>query len=282
MTSVRSKISAEHGRLLVAFGQLALDAAVTIMEVYGRGCAIKYKADHSPVSEADERAEAIILAGLEREAPGIPVLAEESVAHGLKPAVDGRFILVDPVDGTREFISRNGEFTVNIALIENGRPVLGVVYAPVLHRLWSGGEEASVFDIEPGASLASAKPRPIACRPAPAGRYVALASRSHCDEPTEAFLARLPIAERRSAGSSLKFCRLAEGEADVYPRFGPTMEWDTAAGDAVLSAAGGLIETIEGTRFLYGKTSEDYRNGGFLAWGDPAAAARARRETAPA
>lgn len=261
----------ERRRLADAFAQLTLDAAVAVMRVYGTDCRVWSKADLSPVSEADELAETIILDGLRICAPGIPVLAEESVSRGIKPALDGRFILVDPLDGTREFISRNGEFTVNIALIENGQPVVGAVYAPVLRRLWAAADVAYMWNIAPGQKLADGRnKRRITVRSAPKS-YVALASRSHCDAATEAFLARLPIGERRGAGSSLKFCAVAEGEADVYPRFGPTMEWDTAAGDAVLRAAGGTVLSVDGGRLPYGKTSSDYRNGGFVAWGDATA-----------
>jgi 3'(2'),5'-bisphosphate nucleotidase len=190
----------------------------------------------------------------------------------VKPEVDGRFILVDPLDGTREFISRNGEFTVNIALVDHGRPILGAVYAPVLKRLWLGAETASVIDVAPGQRLSEGRDaRAIRCRPAPPA-LVAVASRSHSDEQTEAFLARLPVGERRSAGSSLKFCLVAEALADVYPRFGPTMEWDTAAGDAVLRAAGGTVLALSGEPMRYGKTEAGFRNSGFVAWGDVSAA----------
>ena len=266
----------ERQHLAEAFGQLALDASVSIMEVYStRGCTYATKPDKSPVSEADERAEAVILAGLERCARGIPVLAEEAAARGVKPALDGVFILVDPLDGTREFVSGSGEFTVNIALIESGRPVVGVVYAPTLRRLWLGSDAALVFDVAPGGLFELASGRTIRCRSAPSEGYVALASRSHGDTETESFLGKLPIRERRAVGSSLKFCAVAEGQADVYPRFGPTMEWDTAAGDAVLRAAGGTVRSVRGGPLQYGKTAADYRNGGFVAWGDPAAADRA-------
>lgn len=265
----------DRRHLADAFAQLALDAAVSIMRVYStRGCAYTTKSDHSPVSEADELAEAVILAGLERCAPGVPVLAEEASARGIRPALDGRFILVDPLDGTKEFIGGNGDFTVNIALVEAGVPVLSAVYAPVRRRLWWAADGwAEAAEARPGDRLADARHRhTIACRPAPADGYVALASRSHGDAVTEAFLARLPIRERRGEGSSLKFCAIAEGEADVYARFGPTMEWDTAAGDAVLRAAGGAVLSVAGGPLRYGKASTDYRNGGFVAWGDPAAA----------
>ena len=189
-----------------------------------------------------------------------------------------RFILVDPLDGTREFIARNGEFTVNVALVERGQPIAGAVYAPALERLWFAGERAFACAAPVGADLPPPRlggrcalaPRPPA--------LTALASRSHGDPATEAFLAGLPIADRRSAGSSLKFCVIAEGEGDVYPRFGPTMEWDTAAGDAVLRAAGGVVLAVEGGPLVYGKIAAGLRNGGFVAWGDPrAGGARAHR-----
>jgi 3'(2'),5'-bisphosphate nucleotidase len=259
---------AERQRLAEAFAQLTLDAAVAIMGVYASDFCVRTKSDHSPVSEADELAEVIILEGLALCAPGIPVLAEESASKGFKPATGDRFILVDPVDGTREFIGRNGEFTVNIALIEHGVPVVGAVYAPVLKKLWAAADDAVVWDVDPGQTLAAARSaRPVAVRTAPAS-LTAIASRSHGDAATEAFLARLPIGERRGAGSSLKFCLVAEGEADVYPRFGPTMEWDTAAGDAVLRAAGGTVMGLDDTPLGYGKTAIGYRNAGFIAWGD--------------
>lgn len=262
-----------HQAVAEAFAQLTVDAGIAVMRVYAEGCRVKWKADASPVSEADELAEAIILKALASLVPGVPVLAEERAAAGIKPALDGRFILVDPVDGTREFISRNGEFTVNIALIERGIPVAGAVYAPALGRLWYGAHEAIRCEIAPGGRVAEAERTIVSTRPAPVGNYVALASRSHCDAATEAFLSRLPIAERRSAGSSLKFCVVADGLADVYPRFGPTMEWDTGAGDAVLRAAGGVVLSVDGGPLRYGKTHTDYRNGGFVAWGDRSAAA---------
>jgi len=211
---------------------------------------------------------------LRARASAIPIVAEESVAHGAQTAIGRSFILVDPLDGTREFIACNGEFTINIALVRDGVPVAGAVYAPALGRLWFGGERAFVCEAAVGAPLPQKTSwRRIGARAAPSHGLIALASRSHCDPATEAFLARLPIGERRSAGSSLKFCALAEGAADVYPRFSPTMEWDTAAGDAVLRAAGGIVLAVEGGALLYGKTGARLRNGGFVAWGDPILAA---------
>ncbi len=248
------------------FAALALEAGRAIMKIYDRGAQVRLKADSSPVSDADEEAEAVILAGLARACPAIPVVAEESVAKGAHVAACDLFILVDPLDGTREFISRNGEFTVNIGLIHKGAPIAGAVYAPALGRLWIAGRTAQVCDVALGATLPAKTARQtIRVRKPPADGLVALASRSHRDAETEAFLARLPIAECVSAGSSLKFCRLAEGAADVYPRFGTTMEWDVAAGDAVLRAAGGAVRTPSGAPFCYGKSA--FRNGPFIAWG---------------
>jgi 3'(2'), 5'-bisphosphate nucleotidase len=184
------------------------------------------------------------------------------------------FFLVDPLDGTREFIARNGEFTVNVALIDAGVPIAGAVYAPAIGKLWFGGTSAFLCEVPVGEALPEPSAwRPISARAAPA-KLAALASRSHADPATEAFLSQLPIGERKSAGSSLKFCVIAEGAADVYPRFAPTMEWDTAAGDAVLRAAGGIVLAMDGAPLAYGKYAAALRNGGFVAWGDPALAAR--------
>jgi 3'(2'),5'-bisphosphate nucleotidase len=257
--------------------EAALAAGPAVMEVYGSGGDVGVKADGSPVTAADRRAEAIVCGHLARALHTPPIAAEESIAAGKCPAVGERFLLVDPLDGTREFISRNGEFTINVALIEHGRPIAGAVYAPAIARLWFGGERAFAC----AAAVASGLPdrsawRAIHVRPAPP-RLVALASRSHADPETEAFLARLPIAERLARGSSLKFCVIAEGSADVYPRFGATMEWDTAAGDAVLRAAGGVVLTSSGAPLAYGKVAEGLCNPAFVAWGDARAPQRARK-----
>jgi 3'(2'), 5'-bisphosphate nucleotidase len=217
-----------------AAGQAVLDVYATNFEVRG-------KSDTSPVTAADERAEAIILAALAKLTPSIPVVSEEAAAAGHAPAVAESFWLVDPLDGTKEFINRNGEFTVNIALIENGYPTLGVVLAPALSRLFAGVRGIGAFLEE------NAQRRPIACR---AGRKVA---------------------SQTNAGSSLKLCLVAAGEADLYPRLGRTMEWDIAAGDAVLRAAGGMVKTLTGEPLVYGKP--DFANPHFAAWGLEQAAA---------
>ena len=251
------------------FARLAVEAGLAVMDVYAEAFAHRTKADHSPVCDADERAEAIILEGLAAQLPGVPVVAEEAAARGDIPICGQALILVDPLDGTREFLGRNGEFTVNIALIVNGVPQAGAVYAPAMQRLWFAGSHAYVCDVAPGAAMpARTQWRPIHGRHAPEDGLIALASRSHADSETEAYLARLKVSERRCAGSSLKFCALAEGGADVYPRFGPTMEWDTAAGDAVLRAAGGAVLSTEGVPLRYGKANSNYRNTAFIAWGD--------------
>jgi 3'(2'), 5'-bisphosphate nucleotidase len=266
--------------IALALARAALAAGPAVMEEYARQAGARSKADGSPVTSADERAEEIIRAWLQRMAPATPIVAEEATAAGGATDVASRFFLVDPLDGTREFLARNGEFTINVALIDAREPVAGAVYAPASGRLWFAGEAAFCCEAPVGADLPErARWRRLQTRPAPP-RLVALASRSHGDPETEAFLARLPIAERKSAGSSLKFCVIAEGGADVYPRFAPTMEWDTAAGDAVLRAAGGIVLDAGGRPLAYGKMASGLRNGGFVAWGDVAMAARAGRVNA--
>jgi len=264
--------SIDRDAIAEIFAEIAIEAAVAVMAVYSCDSHARRKPDKSPVCDADENAEAIILERLAVRLPDLPVLAEEAAAHGKKTVPGSTFILVDPVDGTREFLSHNGEFTINIGLIVEGEPRAGVVYAPALRQLWIGGAKASSCIVVPGAPLPPpSERREIHVRPAPRQGLTALASRSHSDPETEAFLAQLPILERRAAGSSLKFCAVAEGDADVYPRFGQTMEWDTAAGDAVLRAAGGIVLDREQRPLQYGKAGAQFRNGPFVAWGDPRA-----------
>ena len=248
-------------RLLPEIVALAERAGAVILEYYQGDVAVRAKADTSPVTAADEAAEAVILARLAELTPDIPVVAEETVAAGHVPDLDaGPFWLVDPLDGTKEFLSRNGEFTVNIALIEGREPILGVVLAPARARVWWGarGKGATTRDAE-------GRTRPIAVRAAPENGLVAIASRSHRDPETQAFLDQAGVAECISAGSSLKFCLVAEGRADLYPRFGRTMEWDVAAGHAVLSAAGGRVTTRDGAPFCYRKPG--FENPAFIARG---------------
>ncbi len=250
----------DYARLLPEIVALAERAGAVILEHYREGVEVRAKADASPVTVADEAAEAVILAGLAGLTPKTLVVAEETVASGHVPELgQAPFWLVDPLDGTKEFISRNGEFTVNIALIEDREPILGVILAPALGKVWWGARGHGSMTRNGGAA------RAIAARPWPASGAVAVASRSHSDAETEAFLDEAGVVERISAGSSLKFCLIAEGRADLYPRFGTTMEWDTAAGHAVLSAAGGRVTTRDGAPFLYRKPA--FRNPGFIARG---------------
>jgi 3'(2'), 5'-bisphosphate nucleotidase len=242
-------------------------AGAAIMAVYATEFAVRNKPDASPVTVADEAAEKILLADLAQIAPGVPVVAEEAVAAGHVPVVAGRFFLVDPLDGTREFVSHRDEFTVNVALIEAGEPVLGVVFAPARGELYWGdvrAGKAGMIDADPDGTMPSLGTS-IVARVAPARGWTAVASRSHRTPETDAFLARYSIAEFRSIGSSLKFCLVAAGQADIYPRVGTTMEWDTAAGHAVLVAAGGRVTGLSGEPFRYGKPG--FRNGNFVAWG---------------
>ncbi|MGH3072850.1 MAG: 3'(2'),5'-bisphosphate nucleotidase CysQ [Gaiellaceae bacterium] len=235
-------------------------AGEEILAVYATEFEVRDKDDASPVTEADERAEALILPALEALTPDVPIVSEEAAAGGVVPEAGSLFWLVDPLDGTKEFVSRNGEFTVNIALVEHGRPVLGVVLVPALERLYAGAVGAGAFvEDERGR-------RSIACRTPPAEGLTIVSSRSHGDAAAlEAFLAGRPIASSVAAGSSLKFCLVAAGEADLYPRLGRTMEWDTAAGHAVVSAAGGRVSAVGGGELGYGKPG--FENPHFVAQG---------------
>jgi 3'(2'), 5'-bisphosphate nucleotidase len=242
-------------------------AGGAIMAIYATDFAVRDKPDESPVTAADEAAEKIILADISTIAPDVPVVAEEAVSAGKVPVVADRFFLVDPLDGTREFVSRRDEFTVNIALIEDGEPVLGVVYAPARRELYWGdvrGRRAGRLEAESDGTMPALGTAIEARRPPQRG-WTAVASRSHRTPETDSFLANYPVSEFRSIGSSLKFCLVAAGDADIYPRIGPTMEWDTAAGHAVLVAAGGSVTGLEGEPFRYGKPG--FRNGNFLARG---------------
>ena len=231
---------------------LARRAGAEILGVYETAFRVGAKEDASPVTEADLRAEAVILEGLARIAPDTPVVAEESVAAGRVPDVSGgRFWLVDPLDGTREFVSRNGEFTVNVALVEDGRPVTGVVHLPALEQTYWGDREGA------WRRHGNGEVEPVRCRQPDDGGLVVVASRSHRDARTDEYLQGLPVRELIAAGSSLKLCRVAEGSADLYPRLGRTMEWDIAAGQAVLEAAGGSVRTLSGEPLRYGKPGFD-------------------------
>ncbi len=262
----------DHAALAERLLRPVLDAGAVEMRYYHAGVAVEAKADNSPVTAADREAEAILLAGLAVAAPGVPVIAEEAVADGRVPATGRALFLVDPLDGTREFIHQRGEFTVNVALAVDGQPRFGIVYAPALGELYVtlGRRRCGFAKVMPDAkvkTLADCGMRDISTREPAAGCLAAVASRSHLTPETEAVLARYPIRDRRDAGSSLKFCLLARGEADLYPRLGPTMEWDIAAGHAVLDAAGGGVVDLKGQPLRYGKAADGYRSQHFIAFG---------------
>jgi 3'(2'), 5'-bisphosphate nucleotidase len=242
--------------------EIAREAAREIMRIYAGDHGVRDKADKSPVTDADHAAEAIIVAGLRALTPATPIVAEEEMALGRVPVIgNGPFWLVDPLDGTKEFIKRNGEFTVNIALIEDRRPTLGIVLAPAGDTLWRGAAGLGADKSEQGGAFTQ-----ITTRPAPTDGLTCCASRSHAIySDLDIWFARegLTVAERIQTGSSLKFCLIAEGTADIYPRFGPTNEWDTAAGQGVLEAAGGEVVTTDGRPLLYGKPG--FSNPHFIA-----------------
>jgi len=254
-------------QLAEALVPVAIEAGRAILNVRAGHVAVSHKADASPVTEADRAAEAIILAALEQLAPGVPVVAEEAVEAGRLPDVDGAFFLVDPLDGTKEFVKGGDDFTVNIALVRDGCPVMGIVLAPAADTIYVGlaGE---------GAWMATASDLavrfPIAVRD-PGAAIDVVASKSHRTPETDTYIARYTVGDLVSAGSSLKFCLVAEGKADLYPRMGTTMQWDTAAGDAVLRAAGGSVESAEGGVLPYGPNGGEgvsaFRNPWFIAAG---------------
>ena len=250
--------------LLEVARRAAHRAGIAILEVYNAVEApdVRRKADDSPVTRADERSEAIIVEMLRATAPDIPVVAEETAEReGVPVAPPPRFWLVDPLDGTKEFLRRNGEFTVNIALVEGDRPVLGLVHVPALAETFAAAGPGTAT-----RQQGDAPPRPIAARPVPSRGAVVVHSRSHeNNEKLAEYLGRLEAPVTRVSGSAIKFGLIAAGEADLYPRFGPTMEWDTAAGQAVLEAAGGSVTTPDGAPFRYGKPG--FRNAGFFARG---------------
>lgn len=238
---------------------IARAAGEAVLEVYGRGCVPGTKRDGSPITEADHRAQEIICDRLNQLDPGTRIVAEESCEPGGWTPPPSSFWLVDPLDGTKEFLSHNGEFTVNIALVRSGTPVLGVILAPALARLYAANGGTALLDDGTGR-------RPICARRLPAEGATVVSSRSHGDaEALARFMAGRRATASTVAGSSLKFCLLAAGEADLYPRFGRTMEWDTAAGDAILRAAGGRVTDLDGQPLTYGKPG--FENPHFVALG---------------
>lgn len=252
-----------HSELLEQVMRIARVAGNVILEIYRTDFEVLEKGDGSPVTEADVLAERYVLQELAALTPEIPIVSEEAAARGSVMRVESRFWLVDPLDGTRDFVSRNGEFTVNIALIEDGEPTLGVVLVPLLGRMFGGIRGRGAMVEENGLR------RPISCRRPPLEGLTVVSSRFHGDrQALEAYLAVRQVASTAHAGSSLKFCLVAAGKADLYPRLGRTMEWDTAAGHAVLAAAGGRVSALDGQPLRYGKPH--FANPHFIAEGLPA------------
>jgi 3'(2'), 5'-bisphosphate nucleotidase len=250
--------------LIPELRNIAIRAGALILDIYRSDFEVREKSDSSPVTEADEAAERLIIPALRALAPGIPVIAEEAAAAGELDRISGdNFWLVDPLDGTKEFIARRDEFTVNIALIERGRPVLGVVHAPALGSTYYGAAPGSAM-----AEIGNLPAQSISARRVPADGAIVISSRSHGnEEKLKELTGKMKIAGHRTAGSSLKFCLVATGEADIYPRYGPTCEWDTAAGHAVLQAAGGSVRLLDGGEFVYGKSDIKFLNPQFIARG---------------
>jgi 3'(2'), 5'-bisphosphate nucleotidase len=257
--------------LMEPLTELATRAAAAILAVDRRSLRVDGKIDGSPVTQADLAADHIIAEGLARLVPGVEALSEER-APLAAPPYDGSFFLVDPLDGTTEFVAERSEFTVNLALVTNATPVLGVICAPALGLIWRGlvGRGAERLSMAAGAR----RTEPIHTRPFPqkGQRWTAAVSRSHGDARTEAFIAGRPGAVRQVLGSSIKFARVAEGAVDIYPRLAPTHEWDIAAGHAIVTAAGGKVTDPAGGELQYGRGTRDFIVPAFIAWGDPSAA----------
>lgn len=265
MNAAAMELSADR-RLAEALVAAARTAGEAILAVRRRGYRAERKADSTPVTEADRAAETILLAAIGEAAPGVPVIAEEACAAGHVPSVGREFFLVDALDGTREFVRGGDDFTVNVALVRDHAPVLGIVHVPVTGETFAGIAGEGAWLIADG----TAAWRPVRVRAA-AEELDVVASKSHRTPETDRYIARYPVRSLVAAGSSLKFCCLAEGRADLYPRMGETMQWDTAAGDAVLRAAGGRTVTLDGAPLRYGPGEapggEAYRNPWFVALG---------------
>ena len=255
-------------RLLDELTLIASQAAEAILSVHGSALRQRDKADRSPVTAADDASESIILGGLSRLFPDVPVVSEEASAHPAPAVLGERFFLVDPLDGTREFIAGNSEYTINIALIVGGQPMAGIIAAPAMATVWRGivGQGAERMKLQPGAAVDSAMGRiAIRTRPKPRTGLVAMTSRSHPEPATGAYLDKIAVLQRSISGSSLKFCRIAEGAADIYPRLVSLSEWDIAAGHAIVAAAGGTVTMADGQPLTYGRP--DFRAPPFIAWG---------------
>ncbi len=275
MTSHRDIPATEASKLFPELTAIVARACAVIDAQSVAAIAHRLKPDQSPVTAADEASEAEILRGLERLLPGVPVVSEEMADRETPPALSRSFIMVDPLDGTMEFRAGSDEFTVNLAIVTGGVPVAGIVAAPKRGALWRGivGSGAERLRL---LSDSAVEPRPIRTRCWPKQGAVAAMSRSHLDPATQAFLDRLGPLTRRPSGSAIKFCHIAEGTVDVYPRLATTCEWDIAAGHALLVAAGGVVMTPQGAPLPYGRVAEHFHVPAFIAWGDPTKAATVR------
>ncbi|HEX5212782.1 MAG TPA: 3'(2'),5'-bisphosphate nucleotidase CysQ [Pseudolabrys sp.] len=276
MTAAIGQCEAEE--LLEPLTEIVSRAAAATLATPSSSVERHIKNDLSPVTAADVASEAVIVEGVSRLLPGVTVIAEESVAGTAGASLAPSFVVVDPLDGTKEFLAGRDEFTVNLAIVTQGVPVAGIIAAPAQGLLWRGvvGGKAERLRLRFGAGLANADDRSaIRTRAAPE-QVVVAASRSHLDKATEGFIARLPVARRFMCGSAVKFCYLAQGDADVYPRLSPTHEWDIAAGCAIATAAGGTVTAPDGKPLRFGRRDENFLVPGFLAWGDPAARAKNR------
>lgn len=258
--------------LMEPLTDIVAQAGAAIAAVTRHGMAINNKADGSVVSEADHAADRVIAEGLAKLVPDIPTVSEERVHLATRPYQDC-FFLIDPLDGTREFIAGREEFTVNLALVSNGQPLLGIVGAPALGLIWRGivGNGAERLLVTKDASVRSAQPIHTRPHPGPGNPWIVSVSRSHGDKRTEKFIAERPGAIRQMSGSAIKFCRVAEGSADIYPRLSPTSEWDVAAGYALVTAAGGRVTDSKGASLHFGEARGDFLVPEFIAWGDPGA-----------
>jgi 3'(2'), 5'-bisphosphate nucleotidase len=272
LTSGSKILPARATRLLDDLTAIVARACAVIRTFSPATAALRFKPDQSPVTAADAASEAVFLEGLARVLPGVPVVSEESVSTRLPPSLEESFLVVDPLDGTREFLAGRDEFTVNLAIVTSGEPIAGIIAAPNRGQLWRGivGEKAERLRLLAGGAD---QPQPIRTRAWPGQGAVAAVSRSHFDVATEAFLGRLGPVTRNAVGSAIKFCQIAEGAADVYPRLATTCEWDVAAGHALVVAAGGVVTTPQGSALAYGRAAENFRVPAFIAWGDPSKAA---------
>jgi 3'(2'), 5'-bisphosphate nucleotidase len=263
--------NAGGGRLVDELTTLVSRAAAAILAARASSLNVRSKIDQSPVTAADDAAEAVIIEGVSRLLPNVTIVSEEAAYRVAPEPFEGDFVLIDPVDGTRELVAGRDEFTVNVAVVSGGRPVLGIIAAPARAQIWrtapAGGAER--LGLSPGAPADAARDRTvIRPRAFSGGPLIATISRSHLDPQSETFLARLPRTERLASGSSVKLCWVAEGTADVYPRLGPTHEWDVAAGEAIVAAAGGMVTAPDGKPLTYGRSAQSFVVPGFIAWGD--------------